>query len=170
MVYSILSEARVRGSLASQQSGSVAYQQVWLNNADLEGWTTLSALDVVGAWSGFVYATKLTATTGSIGPTDNFAPVDALVNDRITFRMKYDKHPKNQAATNIGKIQWITENDAIFNDTKSETFEVTSDGRWVLYDINAGENAQWVGNVVNVRLFPCINGAINDEFFLNFFE
>ncbi len=170
MVYSLLTEARVEGSLASQQSGNITYQQVWLNNADLEGWTTFFDLDIVGAWGGFLYATKLTANTGSIGPTNDFVAIDALVNDRITFRMKYDKHPKNQAATNLGKIQWITSNDAIFDDTKSETFEVISDGRWTLYDINMGENFQWVGDVVNVRIFPCVNGAINDEFFLNFFE
>lgn len=170
MVYSILSEARVRGSVADQQSGSIAYQQVWLNDADLEGWTTFFDLDIVGAWGGFLYATKLTADGGSIGPTDDFVAVDALVNDRITFRMKYDKHPKNQASTSLGKIQWITQNDPLFDDTKSQTFEVTSDGRWVLYDVNMGENPQWVGNVVNIRFFPCINGARNDEFFLNFFE
>ena len=170
MAYSILSEARVRGSLASQQSGSVAYQQVWLNNANLEGWTTFSELDIVGAWSGFLFATKLTATGGSVGPTSDFVPIDSLVNDRITFRLKYDKHPKNQAATNLGKIQWTTQNDPVFNDTKSETFELISDGKWTFYDVNMGENSQWVGNVVNVRIFPCTNGAANDEFFLNFFE
>ncbi len=170
MVYSILTEARVRGSLASQQSSNVAFQQVWLNNADLEGWTTFSELDIVGAWGGFLYATKLTADGGSINQTSDFVAVDALVNDRVTFRMKYDKHTKNQAPTNIGKIQWATANDPTFNDTKSETFEVISDGRWILYDLNVGDNSQWVGEVVNIRIFPCINGAINDEFFLNFIE
>jgi hypothetical protein len=170
MVYSILSEARVRGSLADQQSGNVAYQQVWLNDGDLEGWETYSELDIVGAWGGFVYATKLSSSGGYIGPTDDFLAVDALVNDRITFRMKYDQHPRNRAATNLGKIQWLTQNDAVFDDTKSETFEVISDGRWILYDVNVGANQQWVGDVVNVRIFPCINGWRNDEVFINFFE
>ncbi len=170
MVYSILTESRIKGSVADLQPSERAYSTFWTTNGDLEGWTTILDLDIVGVWNGFLFGTKREGTTGEIGPTDNFTPVDARVNERIFFRLKYDKHPKNTSPTDTGKIQFTTTSDPIFNDTKSVSFEVFPDGKWHFYEINMGEVQTWVGNVNNVRFFPCINGRRNDEFFLNFFE
>ena len=170
MTYSILTEARIKGSVASQQPSERAYTNVWTENANLEGWDSILDLDIVGAWGGFLFGTKREPTTGSIGPSSTFAPVDARVNERIFFRLKYDKHPKNTNDTNVGKIRFITTADPIFNDAKSVTFEVFPDGKWHFYEINMGEVSTWVGEVNNIQFFPCINGARNDEFFLNFFE
>ncbi len=170
MVYSILTEARIKGSVSDLQPVERAYSTFWTENGNLEGWTTIVDLDIVGAWNGFLFGTKREATTGFIGPSDPFVPVDARVNERIFFRLKYDKHPKNTNATNLGKIQFLTVSDPVFNDTKSLQFEVFPDGKWHFYELNMGEVGAWVGSINNIRFFPCINGARNDEFFLNFFE
>ncbi len=170
MVYSILTEARIKNSVADLQPEERAYSTFWPTNGDLEGWTTIFDLDIVGVWNAFLFGTKRESVTGSIGPTDNFPPVDAQINERIFFRLKYDKHPKNSNSTNLGKIQFTTVADPIFNDDKSVTFTLISDGKWNFYELNMGEVPSWVGLVNNVRFFPCINGARNDEFFLNFFE
>jgi len=170
MVYSILTEARVQGSLADQQPESRGYSTFWLENGNLEDWTTFIDLDIVGVWNGFLFGTKRSGTGGFIGPSSSFPPVDAFINDRIFFRMKYDKHPKNTASTSLGKIRWTTVSDPIFNDIKSVTFELISDQKWIFYEINVGDVSTWVGEINNVQFFPSIDGAFNDEFFLNFFE
>jgi hypothetical protein len=170
MVYSILTEARIKASVADLQPSERAYSVFWTRNGDLEGWTTILDLDIVGAWNGFLFGTKREATTGEIGPSSTITPIDATANERIFFRLKYDKHPKNTNSTNTGKIRFTTTSDPVFDDIKSVTFTVVPDGRWHFYEINMGEVSTWVGNVNNIRFFPCINGARNDEFFLNFFE
>lgn len=170
MSYSVLAEARVQGSVADLAGANRPYSVYWAENKNLQGWTTFVNLDIVGAWNGFLFGTKTSASGGFIGPTLNFPVVDAQVNDHIFFRMKYDKHPKNVNPTTFGKIQWITTADATFNDTKSFTFEVIPDGKWHLYDLDMNTASQWVGNITRVRFFPCENGFRNDEFFLNFFE
>jgi len=170
MVYSILTESRIKGSVADLQPSERAYSTFWTTNGDLEGWTTILDLDIVGVWNGFLFGTKREGATGEIGPTDNFTPIDARVNEKIFFRLKYDKHPKNTSPTDTGKIQFTTTSDPVFNDTKSVSFEIFPDGKWHFYEINMGEVQTWVGNVNNVRFFPCTNGRRNDEFFLNFFE
>ena len=96
--------------------------------------------------------------------------MDALENDRIFFRMKYDKHPKNTNPTSFGKIQFTTTSDPLFDDTKSVTFDVFPDGKWHFYELDMNAVTSWVGLVNNIRFFPCEDGAINDEFFLSFFE
>lgn len=170
MVYSILTEARIKDSVAPKQPSSRQYQVVWDENRNLKGWTTFVNLDVVGAWNGFLFGTKRTADNGYIGPSSDFPPVDALTNDRIFFRLKYDKHPKNQNPTTFGKIQWTTTADPIFGDNKSITFDVIPDGKWRFYEIDMNQSPSWVGLVNRVRFFPCENGFQNDEFFLSFFE
>jgi hypothetical protein len=170
MVYSTLTEARIKASVADLQPSERAYSVFWTQNGDLEGWTTILDLDIVGVWNGFMFGTKRNPTTGEIGPSSNITPVDAAANERIFFRLKYDKHPKNTNATNTGKIRFTTTSDPVFDDDKSVTFTVIPDGRWHFYEINMGEVSTWVGNINNIRFFPCINGARNDEFFLNFFE
>ncbi len=170
MVYSILSEARVRHSVAPLQPDVIQYQVVWDENRDLKGWTTFVNLDVVGAWGGFLFGTKRTESGGFIGPSNDFPAVDALVNDRIFFRMKYDQHPKSEEATSYGKIQWTTDSDPLFDEAKSITFDIINDGRWHLYEVNMGESFGWVGDVRRVRFYPCEDGHFNDEFFLGFFE
>ena len=139
MVYSILTESRIKASVADLQPSERAYSTFWTTNGDLEGWTTILDLDIVGVWNGFLFGTKREGTTGELGPTDNFTPVDARVNERIFFRLKYDKHPKNTSPTDTGKIQFTTTSDPIFNDTKSVSFEVFPDGKWHFYEINMGE-------------------------------
>ncbi len=170
MVYSILTESRIKGSVADLQPSERAYSTFWTENGNLEGWTTILDLDIVGVWNGFLFGTKRSATTGEIGLSTNFTPIDARVNEKIFFRLKYDKHPKNTNSTNLGKIRFTTTSDPIFNDEKSVTFEVFPDGKWHFYEVNVGEVQTWVGSVNNIRFFPCVNGARNDEFFLNFFE
>ena len=127
MVYSILNEARVRGSTAPRQAASRQYQVLWDVNGDIKGWNSIINLDIVGAWSGFLFGTKSTSSGGQIGPATDFTAVDALVNDRIFFRMKYDKHPKNTNPTSFGKIQFTTTSDPLFDDNKSVTFDVFPD-------------------------------------------
>lgn len=170
MVYSILTEARIKASIADLQPAERAYSKFWTTNGDLEGWTTILDLDIVGVWNGFLFGTKRNATTGEIGPSDPFTPIDSNSNDRIFFRLKYDKHPKNTNATNLGKIRFTTTADPVFDDLKSTTFTVIPDGKWHFYEINMRDVSTWVGNINNIRFFPCTNGARNDEFFLNFFE
>jgi hypothetical protein len=121
-------------------------------------------------WGGYLFGTKREPTTGFIGPSSNFVPVDARANERIFFRMKYDQHPNNTNSTDTGKIQFTTVAEPLFDDDKSTTFEVFPDGKWHFYELNMGEVQAWVGEINNVRFWPCINGARNDEFFLNFFE
>lgn len=170
MVYSILSEARVRHSVAPKQPDDIQYQIVWDENGNLKDWTTFVNMDIVGAWGGFLFGTKRTASGGYVGPSNDFPAVDALANDRIFFRMKYDKHPKSQGDTTFGKIQWTTTSDPLFDEAKSVTFDLISDGRWQFYEINMAEVSSWVGEVNRVRFFPCEDGFFNDEFFLSFFE
>jgi hypothetical protein len=170
MVYSILSEARIRHSVAPKQPDSIQYQVVWDTNRDLKDWTTFVNVDIVGAWGGFLFGTKRTKSEGFIGPSSNFPPVDALVNERVFFRLKYDKNPKSQGASTFGKIAWTTVADPLFDDIKSITFDLISDGKWHLYEIDMGESASWVGEVNRVRFYPCEDGHFNDEFFLGFFE
>lgn len=170
MVYSILTEAKVRPSVSPKKPEVTDYQVVWDINQDLKGWTTFVNMDIVGSWGGFLFGTKRTESGGFIGPSSDFSAVDALINDRIFFRMKYDKHPKSQGASTFGKIQWTTEADPIFGDDKSVTFDLFADGRWHFYELNMGEVPSWVGNINRVRFFPCEDGFFNDEFFLSFFE
>ena len=170
MVYSILSEARVRHSVALKQPGVIQYQVVWDTNRDLKDWTTFVNMDIIGAWGGFLFGTKRTGPGSYISPSSNFPAVDALVNDRVFFRMKYDKHPNSNEPTTWGKIQWTTTGDPLFDDPKTQTFTPIADGRWHLYEINMGENPNWVGNINRIRFYPCEDGFINDEFFLGFFE
>lgn len=170
MVYSILSEARVRHSVAPKQADSINYQVVWDENRNLKDWTTFVNLDVVGAWGGFLFGTKRTSSDGYISPSSDFPPVDSIVNDRIFFRLKYDRHPRSQGATTFGKITWTTVSDPLFDDNKSITFDVQADGKWHFYEINMGESPFWVGDITRVRFFPCEDGWFNDEFFLGFFE
>ncbi|KKL05522.1 hypothetical protein LCGC14_2605200, partial [marine sediment metagenome] len=170
MVYSILSEARIRHSVAPKQPDVIQYQVVWDINRDLKDWTTFVNMDIVGAWGGFLFGTKRASDNSYISPSSDFLAVDALVNDRIFFRMKYDQHPNSNESTTWGKITWTTAGDPLFDEPKTQTFEVIADGRWRLYEINMGENPNWVGLINRVRFYPCEDGFINDEFFLGFFE
>ncbi|MEE8323475.1 MAG: hypothetical protein V3R57_07630, partial [Candidatus Bathyarchaeia archaeon] len=160
----------MRGSLADAQPQTRGYSTFWVENGNLEGWTTFIDLDIVGVWNAFLFATKRIGEGGFIGPSNGFTAVDSFDNDRIFFRMKYDKHPKNTAPTTRGKIRWTTEADPVFNDAKSISFDLVSDGKWVFYELNMGDVPAWVGLVDNIQFFPSVDGAINDEFFLNFFE
>ena len=170
MTYSIASEARIQGSVAELAGSNKPYSVVWSDNRDLKGWTTFINLDVIGAWNGFLFGTKLGPSGGFIGPTDTFLPLDALVNGHIFFRLKYDKHPKNPNPTSFGKIQWTTASDSLFDDTKSINFTLIPDGKWHLYDLDMNQASKWVGLINKVRFYPCEDGYINDEFFLTFFE
>lgn len=170
MVYSILSEARVRYSSAPTKAESVGYQVVWDENSNLKDWTTFINLDIVGAWGGFLFGTKRSSSGGFIGPANDIPIVDATINNRISFRMKYDKHPKSQGPSTFGKIQWTTVSDPFFDDTKSVTFNLIADGSWQLYEINMSDVNSWIGEVNNIRFFPAEDGFFNDEFFLGFFE
>lgn len=170
MSYTIAAEARIQGSVSALAGSNRPYSVVWAENRDLKGWTTFVNLDIVGAWNGFLFATKLSSSGGFIGPTDTFLPLDALLNDHIFFRLKYDKHPKNPNPASYGKIQWTTSSDPLFDDSKSIAFPLLADGKWHLYDIDMNQASQWVGLINKVRFFPCEDGYINDEFFLTFFE
>lgn len=169
MVYSILSESRVEASTA-ELGARRPYSVFWAENRNLQGWTTFVNMDIVGAWGGFLFGTKTTTDGSFIGPSNPFVPVDALENGHILFRMKYDRHPKNPNPTTFGKIQWTTVADPLFNEDKSITFVVLPDGKWHLYDLNMNSAPNWVGQINQIRFFPCENGYRNDEFFLNFFE
>jgi len=171
MAYSILSEARIGASVSEIGNGR-SYSVFWPENTNLQNWTTFVGMDIVGAWGGFLFSTQAFIDTSAayIGPTGGFPPVDALENDTIFFRLKYDKHPKNPNPTSRGKIQWVTQSDPIFNDDKSIEFELVTNGKWEFYEIDMNLAPQWVGLVTNIRFFPSIDGFRNDEFFLNFFE
>ena len=170
MTYSILSEARVQPSVADLQPSSRSYSVFWTDNINLQGWDSIFDLDIVGAWGGFLFGTKSTDTTGRIGPSSPIPPVDSLVNDKLFFRMKYDKHPKNDQPTSTGRLEWTTLSDPVFNSSKSIDYEIFPDGKWHFYEIDMVQASNWVGLVDNFRFFPCINGKRNDEFFISFFE
>lgn len=171
MVYSILSEARIAASISEQGSGR-PYSVFWSENGNLQGWNTFIGMDVVGSWNGFLFSTITLPDTSTafIGPTNTFPPIDALINDTIFFRLKYDKHPKNRNPTTKGKIQWVTTADPIFNDTKSIEFPLFTDGKWHFYELDMNLSTQWVGSINKIHFFPATDGFRNDEFFLNFFE
>ena len=57
MSYSILTEARVKTAVSDLQPPERAYIVSWSANVDLQGWTSIFNLDVVGAWGGFLYGT-----------------------------------------------------------------------------------------------------------------
>lgn len=170
MGVNLLSVARIQASVQNRATPSRPYSVHWTDNVDLKGWTTFIDLDIVGTWGGFLFGTKRTASGGFIAPTQAFSPVDTLVYDHIFFRMRYDKHPKNRNSTSFGKIQWTTTADAVFSDARSVIFPLVPDAGFKLYDVDMNQSRNWTGLVDKIRFFPCEDGAINDEFFLNFFE
>lgn len=165
MAYNYLNEAEyIRNSQLCFYDSRTAYEIKWEENGDVEGWDTYSLIHTYGVWDGVLFGTSYGGDY-YIGRSAFFAPVEGETYYIINIQMKVVSGRRDDQVTE-GKIQWLRDGDAIWDDDKSTTFDVTADDKWRLYTINMGPEQWWQGDIRNLRIYPLLGSRTGDRFFI----
>lgn len=164
----ILKNAIIRNSRLCRESENYAHYSVFDRERDLKGWNFVENGTLFGVSGGFYFLTA-NASSPSLSRSDNFGYIDASLYTEIVLRYKYTRN-RNDSVADTGKIQFVTESDPTFDDNKSVTFDIISDGNWHTYKINMGPVTSWVGSILNLKIFFTTNGQPGDDILLSFIK
>lgn len=160
----LLTRSVIRNSRLCKTTDHVGLFHAFDQERNDLGWDFIENGTLYGVSGGFLF---LTATTNapSISRSNKLGQIDAAVFTEIKIKYLYKRvRPSSIAST--GKIQFTTDADPIFDDTKSKTFEVISDGNWHSYTVDMSDLQDWIGNITNLKIFFALDGAKDDEVFL----
>jgi len=161
-----LKSAVIRNSKSCDASGNLGYECVFDVSREDRGWDLTNNGTLVGVDSGFLFL-SLTSESPNISRSTVFAPVDANIYTEVVLRFKYTKNREDSSAT-VGKVQFVTSSDLVFNSDKEVEFEVFPDDVWHTYRINMAAVKEWVGSIVNLKIFFTTNGRKSDEVFCQY--
>jgi len=161
----LLQSAVIRNSRLCKSSDNFAHLFIFDKDRDDKGWNVSESSTLFGVSGGLYFLSSL-GSSPSLARSDGFGSVDASTYTEVVIRYKYVKNRINSVAT-LGKLQFLTQSDGIYNDQKSLIFTVIPDGEWHTYRLNLGPVSTWIGNIVNLKIFFTTNGQPDDEVFLS---
>jgi hypothetical protein len=127
------------------------------------GFSDVTGLDYHRLDGKFVWATT-TADSCSISLHDDLAypfEADYFHDLELDMLIRYNTSVVGQTLPDAltGSIAWRMQTDVLYRDGAYVNFEVYPDGVWHHYKINLLENPWWVGNCIDITLFPFTDGA-----------
>lgn len=122
------------------------------NDGDAGGWRATNHLDPFTVAAGVLS----TVSTGD-DPYMESSPVrfPGPAHTTMALRMRVDAEP----GSTLGQIFFVTEEDPNWDEAKSRTFNIMSDGEMHDYEIDMSSLAGWSATVTGIRLDP---GAVDD--------
>ena len=142
---------------------SVGYEADLSVNGDVSGWNYYDGIHTYGCWNGFLFGTFY-GSSGYIGRQNVFSPVPCETHYTVKISMKIN--PTEDSSPSTGRLMWQTLSLPTWSSDKTKDFTVYGDNQWHTYVLNMGEEQWWQGDVNNLRIYPTINGADGDEFFI----
>lgn len=142
---------------------SIGYEADFSVNGSVDGWGSYSLVHTYGVWNGFLFGTVYGANA-YIGRSSVFAYVSAETHYTVKISMKLN--PQSSSSPTTGRLMWRTVSVPSWDSDKTFDFTVYPDNIWHTYILNLGDSQWWQGNVNNLRIYPMLNGADGDEFFI----
>jgi hypothetical protein len=167
MAYNYLREAEyIRNSTLCEFDTNSAYEVLWHENGNLEGWDSYSSIHTYGVWNGVLFGTSFGGDC-YIGRSAPFGVVEAEDYSTLVIQMKIIVDDLTRGNITGGKVQWLRDGDLVWNDDKSAEFDVvTTDSKWRTYLIDLRPEQWYQGNIRNLRIYPFLNSRRNDQFFI----
>lgn len=165
MTNNILQKAlTIKNPTSCRYDSLVGFDSKFETNADVDGWDIYDGIYLYGSWSGVLFGSSY-GKSCYIGRTDPFRPIKAEKYFSFKLTIKYTaKNNPYQSLPTKAKIAWTTLNDGVWENNKSQEFDLVWSDNWKSYTINLGENQFWQGDVNNIRLFPFIDGYEDIKF------
>ncbi len=172
MPYNFLRDARsISNSYLCRYDSLNGYASDFRENGDFDGWTTYFNTYLYGSWNGVLFGTAFDRVP-YIGRPDPFSSISAENYYHVRIMMKITNNNTHKVVGGLtkGKLRWVTIDDGIWDSNKELEFDIFSDDRWRLYDIDLGPSSKWVGYVNNLRVYPFIDGWSGDQFAIKFIK
>lgn len=172
MAYNFLKEARsIKCSTLCRYDSFDVYSFMFDINGDVNGWDIYDNIGLYGSWKGILFGTAMDREC-FIGRSSNFSFFDASTYYVVQIMLKITNENESKLATSLtkGKLQWITTEDAVWDNSKQEYFDLIEDDKFKIYEINLGTNQRWQGNITNLRIYPFIDAWPNDSFFIKYIK
>ena len=124
MSFNVIRNGIVRNSMLCRHDSNEGYSVVWDTNDDFKQYEEFNGLTSRLVWDRNFFCV---ASSGIcyVGPTTDQAPFDGSVYDRVevTYRIEVGF---GQSAPTTGRIQFQTDDDPIYDETKVLDFESSS--------------------------------------------
>jgi hypothetical protein len=167
--YNYLKNANtIRNSDLCRYDSLVGYTTDFSINGDVYGWDIYNNVFLYGCWQGILFGTA-SDNECYIGRTNVFSPLAAEEYYHIKVMMKLTTNNPLRSATK-GKVRWLLLGDEIWNSDKEHEFDLISDDKWHLYDINLGPSQRWQGDINQLRFYPMIDGSSGDKFAIKYIK
>jgi len=144
------------GDGVSCTPGSTASEVRYDFNTDgnKEGWTTQNLNDLAaGGPSGGLWVMSVPGNDPlMLSPQLN---IDASAYSKIMIKMANDHNP---ADSSILQVFWTRSDSTGFTESKSSLISVSNAGGWATYTLNVGSNAEWRGEITQIRVDPILSG------------
>jgi hypothetical protein len=130
------------------------------------GFTNNSGLDWHQINGKFFWANATASSCYVSLSEDLTAPFEAdyFSDLEVDLLVRYNSYVVGKTFDTLtGKIAWRMKTDPLYGDDACVEFDVYPDGVWHHYKVNLLENPWWVGNCIDVRLYPFIDGAPDME-------
>ena len=157
MPFNILRNATIRNDMGCRHDNNDGWAVVWDENDDYKQYNDISGITSTVVWDK-TYVSVATSGTCYIGPTQDQAPIDALVYGFIKVTYRIEPNPASPIVPTLGKIQFQTNDDPTYDDDKVVTFPVDANNAYNEYVIDMSAIREWNGLITRLRLFPFLDG------------
>lgn len=142
---------------------SIGYEADFSENGNVDYWNQYSGIHTYGCWGGMLFGTFY-GSSGYVGRQNVFTAVPCETHYTLKISMKIN--PGTDSLPTTGRIMWRTLSDSSWTSDKSMGFTIYPDNVWHTYILNMGDAQWWQGDVNDLRIYPMIDGADGDEFFI----
>jgi hypothetical protein len=158
----LLTRATIRNARLCKENENIGHQTLFNIERDRQGWDFVENATLVGVSNGFLFLSATNENPG-LSRSSNFAPVDANLYTEVVLRYKY----ATTGTASKGKLYFTTVASPLFDEDKSEEFDLIQDGKWHNYTINMGPVTNWVGYISNLKIVFADTVSEGDEVFLS---
>lgn len=172
MSYNFLKDARtIENSFLCVYDTLDGYSSDFGENGNVNGWDVYNNVYLYGCWNNMLFGHSYDRDC-YIGRTNIFSPLDASKYYHVRILMKITNNNSNKLVQGLttGKLRWTRTVDSVWNSDKEIEFDIISDNKWHLYDINVGPEQYWQSSINNLRVYPFIDGWSGDEFAIKYIK
>ena len=162
--FNTLRGATIRNAMTCRLDSNEGYAVVWDEDYDFKSYTEFDGL-TTRLVSNNSYFSVATSGTAYVGPVSDQTPFDAGTYSTVKATFRIETGP-NQTVPTMGRIQFQTSNDAVYDVDKSVDFSINPDNAYNEYSIDMSLKKEWQGNVTRIRIYPIIDGSAGNLIYL----
>jgi hypothetical protein len=136
-------------------------------NGNVSGWDIYFNICLYGVWDGVLFGTALDNVC-YIGRTSLIDPLQAEYYYSFKLTMKLTVPEEVPHTPTTCRLMWQTVSDMSWTINKSIDIRLVPSNKWHTYIINVGESQFWIGDIVNLRFYPFIDGRTSTQFAIKY--